>query len=93
MGGISQCPVCGSLYYGDYRDDWQTCACGPPTPPEEVARLRAEYEADMEAWERSQAEQDALNRCSDAYIRCRKTDEDDVCLPAWQECTRQVPEP
>ena len=45
MSGICMCPVCGELYYGDERDDWQTCSCSPPTPPEEVARLRAEYEA------------------------------------------------
>lgn len=27
MGGISQCPVCGELYYGDKRDSYQTCGC------------------------------------------------------------------
>lgn len=27
MSGISQCPVCGDLYYGDERDDYQTCSC------------------------------------------------------------------
>ena len=52
MGGICQCPDCGNLYYGDERDDWQTCSCTPPTPPEEVARLRAEYEASVAEWER-----------------------------------------
>lgn len=28
MGGICQCPACGDLYYGDERDNYQTCRCG-----------------------------------------------------------------
>lgn len=31
MGGISQCVVCGDLYYGDERDGYQTCRCVRPT--------------------------------------------------------------
>jgi hypothetical protein len=55
MSGICQCLVCGELYYGDERDNWQTCSCSPPTSEEDVAKLWEEHirvmDSDMETFE------------------------------------------
>lgn len=86
MSGISQCPVCGDLYYGDERDDWQTCSCTPPLTEEQVAALRAEQEASDAERERWRRYDEARSRCVDVYVRDR--DED-----AWRQCVRNLPRP
>jgi hypothetical protein len=69
MGGISQCPICGDLYYGDERDDYQTCRCARQSMLQQLRELDERIDALEATKSDAKRELVSLRRTRTDYVR------------------------